>query len=147
MNQHINISKYRPLRAGSYLLLPKEVRAKKAIVNAHNEDNDCLRWSLRAALFLVDKDPQRATKYPLNVNLNFKGVDAPTPLSQITRVENQTNLSINVYEQENGHTAVYRLSKNYENQRKTINLFLATDGEKISLYMDKKPESFVIYSD
>ena len=32
MNQHINISKYRPLRSGSYLHFPKEVRAKKAIV-------------------------------------------------------------------------------------------------------------------
>ena len=55
MNQNINISKDRPLRAGSNLPLPKEVRAKKAIVNVHNDDNDCLRWSLRAALFPVDK--------------------------------------------------------------------------------------------
>ena len=134
MNQHINISKYRPLRAGSSLPLPGDVWAKKAIVNVHNEDNDCLRWSLRAALFPVDKHPQRTTKYPLNDNLNFKGVNAPTPLSQVTRVENQNNLSINVYGREDGHTAVYKLSKNYENQRKTINLFLATDGENITIH-------------
>ena len=56
MNQHINISKHRPLRAGFYLPLPKEVWAKKAFVNVHDDDNDCLRWSLRAALFPVDKD-------------------------------------------------------------------------------------------
>ena len=55
MNQHINISKYRSLRAGSYLPLPKEGRAKKAIVNVHNEDNDCLSWSIRAALFPLVK--------------------------------------------------------------------------------------------
>ena len=81
MNQHIDISKYRPLRARSYLPIPKEVWAKKAIVNVKNQDNDCLRWSLRAALFPVDKNSERTTKYPLNDNLNFKGVDAPTPLS------------------------------------------------------------------
>ena len=94
MNQHINISKYRPLRAGSYLILPKDIWAKKAIVKVKNQDNDCLRWTLCAALFPADIHPERTTKYPLNDNLNFKGVDAPTPLSQITRVENQNNLAI-----------------------------------------------------
>ena len=107
-------------------------------MNVQNEDDHCLRWSLQAALFPVDNYPERTTKYPLNDNLNFKGVDAPTPLSQITRVENQNNLAINVYGWEDGHTAVYRLSKNYENQGKTINLFLATDGEKYHYTWIKK---------
>ena len=78
----------------------------------------------------MDKNSERTTKYPLNDNLNFKEVDAPTSLSQITRVGNQNNLAINVYGWEDGHTAVYRLSENYEIQRKTVNHFLATDGEK-----------------
>ena len=62
-----------------------------------NLDYRYLRWSLRAALFPVDKDQQRTTEYPLNDNLNFRGIDAPTPLSQLTRVEKQNNLAINVY--------------------------------------------------
>ena len=38
INLRKNISKYRPLRSGSYLPLPKEVWAKKGIVNVQNQD-------------------------------------------------------------------------------------------------------------
>ena len=50
------------------------------------------------------------------------------PLSQLTLVEKQKNLAINVYGWED-HIAVHRASK-VENPQKTINLFLATNGEK-----------------
>ena len=95
MNLRVNISKYRPARPESYLPLPREVGAKKAIVNVQNLDYHCLRWTLRAALFPADNHPHRSTKYPVNDILNFKGTDAPTPLSQQTRVEKENNLAIN----------------------------------------------------
>ena len=47
----INVAQYQPLRGGSYVVLPTKLKNKKAILNIQNRDNECLRWSLRAALF------------------------------------------------------------------------------------------------
>lgn len=63
LSMHINIATYRPLRCGSFLPFPKAVTAEKAMVNVQNKDDQRLRWPLRAALFLVDKDRQRISKY------------------------------------------------------------------------------------
>ena len=47
----INMAQYQPMRGGSYMLLPKKLQNKKAIINVQNRENQCLRWALRAALF------------------------------------------------------------------------------------------------
>ena len=73
------------------------------------------------------KDPQPPSKYPAKDGLNFKGVSAPTPLSQLDRVERQNYLAINVYGWEDGRVVSYRLSK-VEAAPHTVNLFLVTKG-------------------
>lgn len=83
----IDTAKYQPLKGGSYIELQEEVSNKKAVINVKNNDDECLRWSLRAALFPTSKDPQRPNKYPINDGLNFTGIDAPTPIAQIKKVE------------------------------------------------------------
>ena len=47
----INVARYRPLRGGSYTVLPTKLKNKKAVLNIQNRDNQCLRWAIRAALF------------------------------------------------------------------------------------------------
>ena len=48
----INVAQYQPLRGGSYMELPTKLKNKRAILNIQNRrDNECLRWSIRAALF------------------------------------------------------------------------------------------------
>ena len=46
----INAAQYRPLRGGSYMVLPPKLKNKEAILNIQNRDNQCLRWALRVAL-------------------------------------------------------------------------------------------------
>ena len=106
----LDIARYRPLRGGSYILLPAAVKNKKAVVNVKNEDDHCLRWALRSALFPAAKDPQRPTKYPVQDGLDFGGVDAPTPISQIPKVERRNNLAINVFGWDKG-VIIHQLSK------------------------------------
>ena len=48
-------------------------------------------------MFSVVKVPQRPTKYPIDDGLNFEGINAPTPISQIPRMEKQNNLAINIF--------------------------------------------------
>jgi len=94
----INVAQYQPLKGGSYMSLPEKLK-KKAVLNIQNRDNQCLRWSIRAALFSAPRgrNPQRLSSYSTNDGLNFAGIDFPTLVLQINRLERQNpNLAINV---------------------------------------------------
>ena len=127
----INVAQYQPLRGGSYMQLPKKLQKKKAIINVQNRDNHCLRWALRAALFLAPKGTKvtRPSSYPTEDGLNFAGIDFPTPVSQIDKLERQNpNLAINVFGWEKDEVIVHRLSeKGGEIHR--INLMITKQGE------------------
>ena len=73
-------------------------------------EKHCLRWTLRSALFPACDHVDKPSKYFANDDLNFKGIDAPTPSSQIPKVEKWNNLAINVFVWDKGVT-IYRLSK------------------------------------
>ena len=127
----INVARYQPMRGGSYMPLPKKLQNKKAIINVQNTDNHCLRWALRAALFPPPRGVKvtRTSSYPTEDGLNFTGIDFPTPVSQIGRLERQNeNLAINVFGWENERVIVHRISeKGGETPR--INLMLTKQGE------------------
>ena len=42
---YLNIAKYEPLQGSSYIPLPK------AIINVQNDDDRCLEWALKSALY------------------------------------------------------------------------------------------------
>ena len=123
----LDIARYQPLRGGSYIPLPAAVQNKKAVVNVKNTDDQCLRWALRSAMFPVVKDPQRPTKYPKEDGLVFTGIDTPTPISQISEVEKQNHLAINVFGWDKG-VIIHRLSE--QPAGGTINLLLIEKAGK-----------------
>ena len=85
----INVAQYQPMRGGSYIELPTKLKNKRAIINVQNRDNQCLRWAPRAALFTPPRGLKvtRTSSYPTEDGLNFTGIDFPTPVSQIDRLE------------------------------------------------------------
>ena len=106
----INVARYQ--RGGSYMLLPTKLKNKKALLNIQNRDNKCLRWAIHAALFQPRGDMRRPSSYLTEDGLNFTGIDFPTPVSQIDRLEKQNeNLAINVFGWENGRVVVHRISE------------------------------------
>ena len=127
----INVAQYQPMRGGSYMVLPTKLKNKRAILNIQNRDNQCLGWAIRAALFPAPRgrNPIRPSSYPTEDGLNFTGIDFPTPVSQIERLERQNhNLAINVFGWEDGRVVVHRISeKGGETPR--INLMLTKQGE------------------
>ena len=118
----INVAKYQPMHGGSFMVLPTKLKNKRAILNIQNRDNQCLRWALRAALFPAPRgrNPIRPSSYPTEDGLNFTGIDFPTPVSQIDRLERQNeNLAINVFGWEKGQVVVHRISEKGETPRIT----------------------------
>ena len=130
MVAYVNVARYQPLRGGTYLPLPANLAKKKAIINVKNRDNKCLKWALRAALF-PPKDgnhAERPSKYPVNDGINYEGIDFPTPVKQIDKLEAQNkNLAINVFGWENNCVIPHRISKK-EKSVPRINLMLIESG-------------------
>ena len=119
----LDIVRYQPMRGGSYIPLPAALMSKKAVINVKNKDDQFLRWALRVALAYLrwalraalaypppPYHPERPRWYPTEDGLNFQGIDATTPISQIPKVEKQNNLAINVFGWDKGVT-IHRLSK------------------------------------
>ena len=132
----VNIAKYTPLKGASYIDLPAYLKRKKAIVNVRNYDQHCLKWAILSCLHPAKDHPQRVNKYMEFKELNFTGVDFPTPLNKISKVEQLNNLAINVfgYSKKVGIHPLY-LTKDLT--RDPINLLLTTevkDGKTLSHY-------------
>ena len=130
---YVNIAKYAPLKGSSYMELPKYLKKKVAIINVRNQDNECLKWALLSARHPVKKNAQRVTKYKDHENeLNFTGIEFPTPLIQIPNVEHQNNLSINVFGYSES-AGIHPLYLTKDHTRDLINLLLITkvEGGKI----------------
>ena len=113
------------------MVLPTKLKNKKAILNIQNSDNQCLRWALRAALFPAPRgrNPIRPSRYRMEDGLNFTGIDFPTPVSQIDRLERQNqNLAIDVFGWQNEKVVVHRISEKGGGIPR-INLMLTKQGE------------------
>ena len=54
----VNFHQLNLTRASSYLPLPNWLAMKKAIVNPHNDDEECFKWSVITAEKAGMKDPQ-----------------------------------------------------------------------------------------
>ena len=125
----INVAQCQPLNGGSYMPLPEKLKNKKAILNIQNRDNQCLRWAIRAALFTPRGDMRRTSSYPTNDGLNFEGINFPTPVSQIDKLERQNpNLALNVFGWENEQVIVHRISEK-DGSIPRINLMITKKGD------------------
>ncbi|XP_065196385.1 uncharacterized protein LOC135827878 [Sycon ciliatum] len=116
----VSTAKYTPLRGGAAAIPPK-LEKKKAIINIKNNDDRCLMWALLSALHPVEQNAEHASKYTQYVeDLRFDGVMFPATLRDVSKVEIQNGLAINVFGYEGNLYPLY-LS---ERQETPINLLL-----------------------
>ena len=89
-----------PIKASSYIDLPKYLKNKKAIINMKNEDNNkCFLWCVLRALNPKDDHPERIDKdlKSKENTLNMEGIAYPVDLKDINRFEKQNpDISISV---------------------------------------------------
>ena len=50
MHWHINFNRLALTRGTSYMKLPEWILRKKAVINSKNEDGECFKWTVIAAL-------------------------------------------------------------------------------------------------
>ena len=132
-NLTLHTVKWDPLKASSYIKLPKELKNKKAIINMENEDNKCFLWCvLRALNPSKDKHPSRIDKNLKSKEhtLNMDGIAYPVDFRGIDRFEKQNpeiSISILGYNEEE---KVYplKLSK-YTGSKHDIILLLIKDED------------------
>ena len=125
----ININPFNPLSASSYILLPKKLYEKKAIINVKNEnDNECFKWAVTSAVFPKEKNAERLSKQMRKDSEKFDwtGIKFPVSLKQIDKFEKQNPYAINVFGYEK---VVYPLRISKKNCEQVINLLLIANEE------------------
>ena len=98
---NITISRYQPLRGGSYIVLPEYISDKKHASTYTNEDDHCLRWVLRSARFPCSKHTDRTSSYRS---------EAVLISTESTVQQKQNKMAINVFGYENKAIVPYQLS-------------------------------------
>ena len=123
---------YKRVKGSSYIPLPEFIMRKNAIINIKNEDDKCFLWSVLRYLHPKQCHGERlADLREYENDLNFKGINFPVKLKDITKFENQNPSlpGINVFSV-NDNNKIYSLKNNEKDPIKSIDLFLFSKGEK-----------------
>ena len=127
----LNINKYNPMRASSYIALPSKIQHKLACVNVRNKDEACFFWAVTSALYPADrsKQPNRTSSYPhYEEVLKTEGMTVPVTINQIPKFEQMNNMSINLYALE--HDDVYPAYLSEEKRDVHVNLMIISKEDK-----------------
>lgn len=122
----VNINKYSPLRASSYIELPKCLKYRRACINIKNTDNFCFVWSIMAALFPAKSNPERTSSYPdYNTVLDLNKMTFPVSFSDIKIFEkNNCKISVNIYGLNKNKKIVGPLYRTQQRKKYHVNLLL-----------------------
>ena len=122
----VNFHQLNLTRGSSYLPLLDWLARKKAIVNPHNNDEECFKWSVIAAEKAGMKDPQRISNLKKFMdNYNWSGLEFPVSIKDIGKFETRNNISVNVLAVEGKDIYIHR--KGQRVGRET-NLMVSEDG-------------------
>lgn len=101
---------YSPLKDGTYIREPTELRNSKSLVNGRNRDQKCFLYSVLAKLYPAKRNPSRVSHYYAFLNkVNMQGIHYPVHITQISKFENQNNISVNVFGYEDKEIFQYAL--------------------------------------
>lgn len=124
----LRLSKYDPLKAGAWIDLPEDIKAKKACINPFNKDNKCFMYASLINLFKADKNAERVSKYKKYENhLDFGDIQFPIRVKDIDKLEKlNEKYGWNIYGlEQNGYmSTVHPLRITGNQDRKIIPLLL-----------------------
>lgn len=121
----LRINKYKPLGGSCYVPTPQSVRNKRCVINVRNNDNQCFKWAVLAALFPSKQNQNKVCTYRKHENeLEWDQRWFPMQLNTISLFEEANNVAINVFswDETEGIAPVRKSKHNYKNAWKTVNL-------------------------
>ena len=121
----VNFHQLNLTRGSSYLPLPDWLARKKAIVNPHNNDEECFKWSVIAAEKVGMKDPQRVSNLrKFKDNYDWSGLEFPVSIKDIGKFETRNNISVNVLAVEGRDIYIHRKG---QRMGREINLLMVSE--------------------
>ena len=122
----VNFHQLNLMRGSSYLPLPDWLARKKVIVNRHNDDEECFKWSVIAAEKVEMKDPQRVSNLrKFKDNYDWSGLEFPVSIKDIGNYETRNNISVNVLAVEGRDIYIHR--KGRRMMGREINLLMVSE--------------------
>ena len=124
----LNVSKYNPLSASSYILLSAKLLGKK-LINIQNKDEKCFLWCHVRMLNLKNTNPQRICKLDKQIagNLDYSDTEFPINIHDYEKIEERFHMCINVFGYEN---EIYPLYISKKKSHKILDVLLITNGVK-----------------
>ena len=105
----VNVHQLNLTRGSSYLPLPDWLVRKKVIVNPHNNDEECFKWSVITAERVGMKDPQRVSNLrKFKDNYDWSGLEFPVSIKDIGKFETRNNISVNALAVEGRDIYIHR---------------------------------------
>ena len=105
----VNFHQLNLMRGSSYLPLPDWLARKKAIVNPHNDDEECFKWLVITVENVGMKDPQRVSNLrKFTDNYDWSGLKFPVSTKDIGKFETRNNVSVNVLAVEGRDIYIHR---------------------------------------
>ena len=117
-------------RGSSYIPLPQWLANKKAIINPHNEDQECFKWAVIAASRWeeIGKDPQRVSNLKkFEKDFDWSGMKFPVSVKDIRKFEAKNKISINLLAIEDKEVYICRKGVNY---KRAINLMILPENNR-----------------
>ena len=121
----VNFHQLSLTRGSSHLPLPDWLGRKKAIVNPHNDDEECFKWLVIAAENTGMKDPQRVSNLrKFTDNYDWSGLAFPVSIKDIGKFETRNNISVNVLAVEGRDIYIHRKGQRIGQE---INLLMVSE--------------------
>ena len=127
----VNFHQLNFTRGSSYLLLPDWIEKKKAVINPQNDDEECFKWSVMAALKWTDIKSHLEHVSNLRKftnNYDWSGLEFPVSIEDIGEFENKNGVSVNVLVVEDRD--IYTHQKSDYKSDQEINLFLISEDSR-----------------
>jgi len=136
LDHYLNIVSYVPSRGNSYIELPVNLRnSKKGLINLKNEDGKCFLWCHVRHLKPEKVQPERIklTDKEFARKLDYTGVTFPVKIPDISKIEKQNSININLFGYDEGSLYPIRISK----EKYDVHMEL--------LYIQEKEKSHYVY--
>ena len=105
----VNLHQLNLVRGSSYLPLPDWLARKKEIVNPHNYDEECFKWSVIAVENVGMKDPQRVSNLrKFTDNYDWSGLEFTVSIKDIGKFQTRNNVSVNILAVEGRDIYIHR---------------------------------------